>query len=386
MNKKTSVLVALSLSVYAALYGHEPPVLSSWIPANPMNKARAFFVAAELPHGDILVAGGFDGNASPPNFADSEMYNRHTGLWTLTAPMNNARSAPVAVQLENGRVLVIGGFNENFTVLNTAEIYDPRSNKWSLTGPLNVARVEDFAAVLLPGRKVLVAGGTASDGTALKSAEIYDEATNKWTPTASMNIGRSEFATVMLHDGRVLVTGGLTEAPVSPTPTAEIFDAAKGTWTFTGSMRTGRSDHAAVVLRDGQVLVAGGTASELRARFASAEIFDPDTGNWTLTGDMTSPRSEAEYAAVLLPDGRVLVPGGYIAHETATSSADLYDPETGTWAPAGFMSNPRTGHVAIVLPGNRGVLVMGGLMGGATHSVATNSVNIFELCRCPDLD
>jgi N-acetylneuraminic acid mutarotase len=92
--------------------------------------------------------------------------------------MNNARSAPVAVQLENGRVLVIGGFNENFTVLNTAEIYDPRTNKWSLTGPLNVARVEDFAAVLLPGRKVLVAGGTASDGTALKSAEIYDEATD----------------------------------------------------------------------------------------------------------------------------------------------------------------------------------------------------------------
>jgi hypothetical protein len=86
--------------------------------------------------------------------------------------------------------------------------------------------------------------------------------------------------------------------------------------------------------------------------------------------------------AVLLPDGRVLVPGGYIAHETATPSADLYDPETGTWAPAGFMSNPRTGHVAIVLSGNRGVLVMG----GANHSVATNSVNIFELCRCPDLE
>jgi N-acetylneuraminic acid mutarotase len=303
--------------------------------------------------------------------------------------MNNARSAPVAVQLENGRVLVLGGFNQTFTVLNSAEIYDPRTNKWSLIAPMNVARVEDFAAVLLPGRKVLVAGGTASDGTALNSAEIYDEATNKWTPTASMNIGRSEFATVMLHDGRVLVTGGLTHPqapPVSPTRTAEIFDPATGTWTFTENMGTRRSDHSAVVLRDGQVLVAGGAASELVARFASAEIFDPETGKWTPTGDMTSPRSEAEHAAVLLRDGRVLVPGGYIAHETGTSSADLYDPETGTWAPAGFMSNPRTGHVGLVLPGNRGVLVMGGLVHGAPQSLATNSVNIFELCRCPDLD
>jgi Galactose oxidase, central domain len=88
------------------------------------------------------------------------------------------------------------------------------------------------------------------------------------------------------------------------------------------------------------VLVAGGAASELVARFASAEIFDPETGKWTPTGDMTSPRSEAEHAAVLLRDGRVLVPGGYIAHETGTSSADLYDPETGTWAPARLYEQP----------------------------------------------
>jgi hypothetical protein len=33
MIKKSLVLVAASLSAYAAIYGHEPPVLSSWIPA-----------------------------------------------------------------------------------------------------------------------------------------------------------------------------------------------------------------------------------------------------------------------------------------------------------------------------------------------------------------
>jgi hypothetical protein len=66
MIKKSLVLVAVSLSAYAAIYGHEPPVLSSWIPANPMNKARAFFVAAELPNGNILVAGGFDGSVWSP--------------------------------------------------------------------------------------------------------------------------------------------------------------------------------------------------------------------------------------------------------------------------------------------------------------------------------
>ena len=93
--------------------------------------------------------------------------------------------------------------------------------------------------------------------------------------------------------------------------------------------------------------------------------------------------SEIEYAAVRLPDGRVLVPGGHVAHETETNSADLFDPETGTWAPAGLMNAARAGHVAIVLRGNHGVLVIGGL---TKSPAATNSVDIFELCRCPALE
>ena len=195
MNKKILVLIALSLSFCAAVYGIESLAVS-WTAANPMNRPRAFFAASELPNGNILVAGGFDNMV---NFADSEIYNWHTGLWTVTAPMKNARSAPVAVQLENGRVLVIGGLDGDGTILNTAEIYDPRTNTWALTDHLNVPRFEDFVAVLLPGRKVLVAG--ESNGS-LKSAEIFDEKTGKWSTTNEMNIGRGEFANVKLRDGR----------------------------------------------------------------------------------------------------------------------------------------------------------------------------------------
>lgn len=370
MNKKTLVLIALSLSACPAIYGIEPLAVS-WTAANPMHRARAFFAAAELPNGNILVAGGFDQGVT---FADSEIYNWHTGLWTVTASMINARSAPVAVQLENGRVMVIGGLDGDGTILNSVEIYDPRTNTWSLTGSMNVARFEDFVAVLLPGRKVLVAGG--SNGS-LKSAEIFDEKTGMWSTTNPMNVGRGEFANVKLHDGRVLVMGGTTQdLPESPTATAEIFDPKTRQWTFTGSMTTGREDHAAVLLRDGRVLVAGGTISDFTPRFTSAEIFDPKTGNWSPTGSMNVGRSEIEYAAVRLPDGRVLVPGGHTAHDTETNSADLFDPETGTWAPAGLMNAVRAGHAAIVLRGNRGVLVMGGLI---NPPAATNSVDIFKL-------
>jgi len=349
---------------------------TTWTPANPMNKARAFFTATKLLNGDVLVAGGYDGTTDPAIFPDAEIYNWRTGDWTPIAPMNLARAAAVDVRLEDGRVLVIGGADENFNFLDSAEIYDPSTGAWSFTGSMNEPRFEDFTAVLLPGRKVLIAGGFGPPFDALNSAEIYDEATNTWTATGSMNVARGEFATVVLRDGRVLAVGGVA-TDETPIASAEIYNPRTGIWTLTGSMSTGRNDLALVVLQDGRVLAAGGgMGDEELPRYASAEIFDPHTGQWTPTGSMTSPRSETEHAVVRLPDGRVLVPGGHTAPHTPVSSADLYDPQTGTWSAASFMSVLRAGHVAVLLNGNRGVLVMGGY--SVEGGVSTTSVDIFR--------
>jgi Kelch motif/Galactose oxidase, central domain len=370
MKKKIISFIVFPLFVCAAAYAQG----ITWIPANPMNKARAYFVAVELLNGNVLVAGGFDGSMTNFDFPDAEIYNWHTGQWTRIAPMNTARSAPAAVRLEDGRVMVIGGADENFNFLASAEIYDPRTDMWSTnTASMKQKRFEDFTAVLLPGRKVLVAGGFDTGFVPLNSAEIYDQKTNTWTPTGSMNVARGEFATVVLNDGRVLAVGGVSS--VGPLASAEIYDPRTGIWTLTGSMSMpGRNDLALVVLRNGRVLAAGGaTGGETSPRLTSAEIFDPDTGQWTPTGPMTAARSEVEYASVLLPDGRVLVPGGYTAAHTPVSSSDLYDPRTGTWTASGSMSVVRAGHSSIVLRGNRGVLVMGGT---ATGGTATANVDI----------
>jgi N-acetylneuraminic acid mutarotase len=387
MNKTNVIRHLLYLVLGVACFGlglssvvqatNPPSVL--WRPAHPMNKARAFFTAVELLNANVLVAGGYDGSLpGPPNFADAEIYDSRTGLWTSISPMNSARSAPVGLLLDDGRVMVIGGFDENFNVLGSAEIYDPSTGTWTLTASMNDARVEDFVAVQLSGGRVLVAGGTGSDGvTSLSSAEIYDEAANTWTPTESMNVARQEFASEVLQDGRVLAVGGVA-TDGTPIASAEIYDPATGIWTLTGSMGTARNDLSVTVLQDGRVLAAGGgMGSEELPRYSTAEIYAPATGIWSPTGDMTIAHSETEYAAPLLPDGRVLVTGGHAAPHTPVSNADLYDPTTGTWSQAGFMSEPRAGHSAILT--NRGVLVMGGLTSGPA---ATASADIaIELPR-----
>src|SRR5215475_3948475 len=118
------ILTAAAMSFAPAAWAQA----TTWTPANPMNKARGFFVAVELLNGNVLVAGGFDGSIPNFIFPDAEIYNWHTGQWTPIAPMNTARAAPVAVGLRDGRVMVIGGADENFNFLNSVEIYDPRTD------------------------------------------------------------------------------------------------------------------------------------------------------------------------------------------------------------------------------------------------------------------
>src|ERR1044071_10354988 len=58
------------------------------------------------------------------------------------------------------------------------------------------------------------------------------------------------------------------------------------------------------------------------------------------TGSLATPRSG--HTATLLPNGAVLVAGGY--EEAALATTELYDPATGTWMPTGRLATARSGH------------------------------------------
>ena len=92
------------------------------------------------------------------------------------------------------------------------------------------------------------------------------------------------------------------------------------------------------LLPNGKTLIAGGTLQTTIPTkkdyvFSGADLFDPKTGKWTETGSMNVARYG--HTATLQPDGKILVTGGYnlngVGHQFALSSAELYDPTTGTW-------------------------------------------------------
>jgi Kelch motif len=98
-------------------------------------------------------------------------------------------------------------------------------------------------------------------------------------------------------------------------------------------MAEARTFHAATRLANGRVLVTGGAPDGwiYNGPFqASAELYDPKTGTFTATGPMAD--TLASQTATLLPDGHVLIAGGYDGIADVTT-AELYDPKTGTFSP-----------------------------------------------------
>ncbi|ADO68632.1 Kelch domain protein [Stigmatella aurantiaca DW4/3-1] len=81
------------------------------------------------------------------------------------------------------------------------------------------------------------------------------------------------------------------------------------TWKFTGSMITPRYDHQAVLLPSGKVLVTAGDHSTA-GWLDTAEVYDPASGTWTPAGRMKASR-EASYTLTVLPSGDELLDDGH---------------------------------------------------------------------------
>jgi hypothetical protein len=131
-------------------------------------------------------------------------------------------------------------------------------------------------------------------------------------------------------------------------PTGSVF-AQGPVFIPTGSMITARTGHTETLLNNGMVLIAGGETS-------SAELYNPATGTFTATGSMTTSRTG--HTATLLNNGTVLITGG--SSPGILSSAELYDPAIGTFTATGSMTIPRNKDTATLLS-NGTVLIAGGL-------------------------
>jgi hypothetical protein len=122
-------------------------------------------------------------------------------------------------------------------------------------------------------------------------------------------------------------------------------------------MTQARAGHTATALPDGRVVLAGGYNGDY---LSSVEVFDPARKQFVIMGHLNEGRSG--HTATLLADGRILIVGGVGRGWSFLASAEVFDPATGQSQLAGPLNVPRESHTATLLTDGR-VLVVGGHRG-----------------------
>jgi sulfur relay (sulfurtransferase) complex TusBCD TusD component (DsrE family) len=208
-------------------------------------------------------------------------------------------------------------------------------NRFATTGNLRYERAVQQKAVLLNNGKVLVIGGASSacspssttNCAKNQSAELYDPATGQFT-SVDLKHSVTAMTVTVLGNGKVLIAGGYDVYAGTMSRTASLYDPNSGNVTDTGALSQARGFHSATMLGNGKVLIAGGQTTPTAGSYtASAELYDPNSGTFSTISNMTAARGI--HTSTLLNDGRVLIVSGF--------SSDIYDPNT-----SAFVAGPRT--------------------------------------------
>jgi hypothetical protein len=259
---------------------------------------------------------------------------------------------------------------------NTVERYYPDARWFGLVAYLPANHGSGLTATVLDDGRVLIVGGN-SWGAGVAKAEIYDPSTGMVTVVGDLNVARTDHTATRLPDGRVLVAGGSSGGHyTSALATAEIFDPATNQFSPAGEMTSTRQGATATLLPDGKVLVAGGYNADGVA-VSSADLFDPSLDTFAL-----SPASlgagRANHTATVLAGGRVLMVGGHAAFPgPSLQSAEIYDPTTSSFDWAGDLAFPRGAHTATLLADGR-VFVAGGFSAFPFTGETLSSAEIWD--------
>lgn len=174
--------------------------------------------AVLLPNGKVFIVAGEKSGGE--YVTSAEVYDPATS--TIAAVKGHeiaGRYQPSVALLPNGKVLIAGGYIGTTTekYVRSAEIYDPASETFeALTAGHELVEGRDEAGVVtLQNGKVLIAGGYNTTSKYLASAEEFDYTTETFTKLAdALATPRAGDTGVLLPDGRALFVAGYNEAGI----------------------------------------------------------------------------------------------------------------------------------------------------------------------------
>lgn len=211
-----------------------------------------------------------------------EMFDTWHGEWVTCPSMLVRRAGCAAATLPDGRLIVVGGYDERGIVeglLGTCELFDPAKQTWTTDAALLSRARWGHGCASLRGKIYTVGGCSLRPGAppreafmeTLRTCEVYDPASGTWAPCNDLHVARAGARVVAVSDRFLAVVGGCDDVfgRAELLPTVELFDVQSGRWTILEpQLSTPRTTAAAAAIDDREILIVGGAPS-----LSSAEVY-----------------------------------------------------------------------------------------------------------------
>jgi hypothetical protein len=148
------------------------PASGAFAPTGTLNVYRnQCATATSLENGNVVIAGGTDGNQA---LATVELFDVGRGTFAVSPNLLAARCYHAAVPIHGGFILVVGGMvpGNPWRMLASTELREPRTGVF-VDGPNMSSPRTSHQVTLLQDGSVLLTGGYASPSENLASAEIF---------------------------------------------------------------------------------------------------------------------------------------------------------------------------------------------------------------------
>jgi hypothetical protein len=142
-----------------------------------MPSALAAATLTRLADGRILATGGarLSGVTDVVPVSDAATYAPGSGTWTAAPAMADVRAGHPAVQLPDGRILLIGGAQGSLltpAATNRCEFFDPAGRTFGPAPSMGTTRAAAIALLLPEGQVFVAGGGGGPTSSALATGEM----------------------------------------------------------------------------------------------------------------------------------------------------------------------------------------------------------------------
>ncbi|XXY51772.1 kelch repeat-containing protein [Sorangium sp. So ce269] len=357
----------------------------SWERLPAMITPRGGHTATLLQDGRVLVAGG-DGGDGTVLLREVELYDPASKTWAPAAPLPSPlREVAATAVLPDGLALLTDGEH--------VEVYSPDLDLWSAAAPLTPALTAPHA-VLLPGGKLMMLGGASGS----LAGSVYDDLAGTWTPIRTLS-GAAAATATLLRDGRVLAVNN---------GRGNIYDPETDSWTPTSRATLWSRTYRATRLASGDVLFVGGYdfSDQMSSQLYLHEtdlwlaIQGHDPFYYPYPECLPGVGYDRGVGVSLLPSGSVLLTGGMVSYTCGiydedghpvdlwyysefSAELEVYEPARAAWVPLDVEppeTMARADHTVTSLH-DGSVLIAGGLVASdlpAGAPVPTASALLFH--------